>query len=259
MTYTDCPTRSCGFSTVDLVPPWHPAVCAPLIELGGRYRERSAKFKNFDRLTQADKRSVLNRFCQTAGDLPYADFRREDVERSQEKRRNTPAAADKLVKYLRSLFEWAIKNKHATSNPAIGVEKIHDSDGWHTWTADEIEAYRKVHPIGSKARLAIELMLNVGARVSDACRIGRQHQVEGRLRFVAWKGRGKKKTRSTIDVPISADLAAALARTTTGDMTYLATEAGPPFTINGLGNKMREWCDAAGALRHLRMEQARDG
>jgi hypothetical protein len=39
-------------------------------------------------------------------------------------------------------------------------------------------------------------MLNVGARVSDACRIGRQHKVEGRLKFVAWKGRGKKKSRS---------------------------------------------------------------
>ena len=49
------------------------------------------------------------------------------------------------------------------------------------WTSDEIEAYRKVHPIGSKARLVLELMLNVGARKSDACRIGRQHQVEGGL------------------------------------------------------------------------------
>jgi FMN phosphatase YigB (HAD superfamily) len=75
---------------------------------------RSPKFKSFDQLTQADKRSVLDRFCQTAGNLPYASFRKEDVERSQDKRRATPAAADKLVKYLRSLFVWAIKNKLAT-------------------------------------------------------------------------------------------------------------------------------------------------
>ena len=71
-------------------------------------------------------------------------------------------------------------------------------------------------------------------------------EVDGRLRFVAWKGRGKKKTRRTIDVPISADLAVALANTPTGDLTYLVTENGKAFTINGLGNKMRDWCDVAG-------------
>lgn len=140
---------------------------------------RSPKFIGFDALTQADKRGVLNRFCKTAGDLPYAALRREDVEVSQERRRETPAAADKLVKYLRSLFVWAIKNKHAIFNPALGVEKIHDSDGWHAWTDVEVGAYRAHHAIGTKARLALEIMLNVGARISDACRIGRQHETWG--------------------------------------------------------------------------------
>jgi integrase len=210
---------------------------------------RSNKFKSYDALTQADKRSVLDRFCQTAGNLPFAAYRKEHVEASQDKRRATPAAADKLVKYLRTLFEWAIKNKYATFNPAVGVEKIHETVGWHAWTPAEVDIYRKHHPIGTKARLALEIFLNVGARISDVARIGRQHEVEGRLRFVAWKGRGKRKTRRTIDVPISADLAVALANTATGDMTYLVTENGQPFTINGLGNKMRDWCDAA-ELQH---------
>ena len=207
---------------------------------------RSPKFKSFDPLTQADKRSVLDRFCQTAGDLPYGAFRKEDVERSQDKRRATPAAADKLVKYLRSLFGWAIKNKHATVNPAVGVEKIHDTEGWHTWTSEEIEVYRKHHLIGTKARLALEIFLSVGGRISDVARIGRQHEVGGRLEFVAWKGRNKKKTRRIINVPTLPELALALSNTPTGDLTYLVNDNGQPFTINGLGNKFRDWCDAAG-------------
>jgi integrase len=207
---------------------------------------KSAKFKNFDPSTQADKRSVLNRFCRTAGNLPYVAFRKKDVEASQEKRRDTPAAADKLVKHLRALFEWAIKNEHATLNPTVGVEKIHDSEGWHTWSREEIEAYRKHHPIGTKPRLALELMLNVGARISDASKIGRQHQSEGRLKFVAHKGRNKAKTRKEIDVPISRELAVALANSPTGDTVYLVTESSVPFATNGLGNKFRDWCDAAG-------------
>ena len=31
-----------------------------------------------------------------------------------------------------------------------------------------------------------------------------------------------------------------------GDLTYLVTDQRRSFTINGLGNKMREWCDSAG-------------
>ena len=30
------------------------------------------------------------------------------------------------------------------------------------------------------------------------------------------------------------------------DLTYLINDQGRPFPINGLGNKMRDWCDAAG-------------
>ena len=148
---------------------------------------RSSKFKNFDPLTQADKRSVLNRYCETAGELPYASCRKDDVEASQDKRRETPGAADKLVKYLRSLFSWAIDKKLATFNPAVGIAKINETEGWHTWTPAEVDIYRSHHKIGSKARLALELMLNVGARISDASRIGRQHERNGWLVFVAWK------------------------------------------------------------------------
>jgi site-specific recombinase XerD len=207
---------------------------------------RSETFKAFDALTQADKRSVLNRYCETAGPLPFAALRREDVEASRDKRSATPGAADKLVKYLRSLFKWAIDKKHAAANPALGVAKINETVGWHTWTPAEVEKYRACHEIGTKARLALEIMLNIGARRSDACRVGRQHETAGYLEFVAWKGRNRQKTRKTIVARFTAELRTALARTPLGDMTYLVNDNGQPFTIAGFGNKMREWCDAAG-------------
>jgi hypothetical protein len=66
-------------------------------------------------------------------------------------------------------------------------------------------------------RLALELMLNVGARISDAAKIGRQHESEGWLKFVAWKNRNKK-SRKTIECPITSDLAAAIAATPSGGL-----------------------------------------
>lgn len=108
--------------------------------------------------------------------------------------------------------------------------------------------YRKRHRIGTKARLALELMINVGARLSDASRIGRQHEiiVDGRqwLKLVAWKNRNRK-SRKTIECPITPELRAAIDATETGDLTYLINDLGKAFTIDGLGNKMRDWCDAA--------------
>lgn len=206
---------------------------------------RSEVFKRYDRLTQVDKRSVLNRYCETAGSLPYSALRREDVERSRDKRSSTPGAADKLVKYLRALFNWAIIKKHTTFNPAIGIAKINESDGWHTWSPAEVDIYRRHYAVGTKGRLALELMITIGARISDAVRVGRQHEADGWLKFVAWKNRNRK-SRKTIECPITRDLRAALAAADTGDLTYLVTENGKPFTINGFGNKMRDWCDAAG-------------
>jgi site-specific recombinase XerD len=141
---------------------------------------RSEEFKRLDGATQKDKRSVLNRFCTTAGALPFSALRKEDVEGSRDKRSSTPAAADKLVKYLRSLFKWALEKNHAKVNPALGVKKINETEGFHTWTPSEIQAYREYYKNGTKARLALEIMLNIGARRSDACRLGleRQKQTE---------------------------------------------------------------------------------
>ena len=60
-------------------------------------------------------------------------------------------------------------------------------------------------------------------------------------------GKIEKRSRDKIIAcPIRNDLRAALAATPLGDLTYLVSDQGRPFTINGLGNKMRDWCDVAG-------------
>lgn len=205
---------------------------------------RHEAFTGLDKGTQKARRSILDRFCDTAGDLPFKKYRREDLIRSRDKRRETPAAADVFVKTLRRLFNWAIEEGHTTSNPTLGVKKIHRSDGWHTWTRAEIEQYRAHYEMGSKERLALELMLSVGARRSDAVRLGRQHEHEGYLRFNAWKNR--KHHSTPIDVPILPELEKAIRCTKTGDLTYLVTEQGVPYTVEGFGNVFRSWCTQAG-------------
>lgn len=205
---------------------------------------RSEAFAELNPATQKMRRGILDRFCQTAGDLPFAKFRKADVLRSRDKRRGTPGAADNLIKALRRLFNWAMVEELATSNPTIGVARIHKSDGWHTWTPGEVEQFRENFAIGTKARLAMELLLAIGARRSDAVRLGRQHESGGWLKFTAWKNRLRSPV--TIEVPIRPELRTALDKTATGDLTYIVTEQGRPYTVESFGNMFRDWCNEAG-------------
>ncbi|MGR9173363.1 tyrosine-type recombinase/integrase [Hyphomicrobiales bacterium] len=94
----------------------------------------------------------------------------------------------------------------------------------------------------------MEIMINVGARRSDACSLGPRNEtiIEGQrwLRFTAYKNRDRFTV--TIEALMTKELEAALAATKTGHDAYLVTSFGKPFVIDRLGNKMREWCDKAG-------------
>ena len=210
---------------------------------------RSDRFQRFDRDTQRDKRSVLTRFCESAGNLPYKKYRKDDMEKSQLKRRETPGAADKLVKVIKAVFNWAIEAKLATHNPAVGVRAINvGSEGFHTWTPEELDQFRAFYPLGTKPRLAMEIMINIGARLSDAADIGPRNETmikgERWLRFTVKKNR-KRFGAVTIEAPMTADLIAAIEATEIGHDAYLLTSFGKPFVTAGLGNKMRDWCNEA--------------
>jgi hypothetical protein len=55
-------------------------------------------------------------------------------------------------------------------NPAIGIKKYRSKgEGVHTWAEDEIQQYEAWHPIGSKARLALALLLYTAQRRGAWC------------------------------------------------------------------------------------------
>ncbi|WP_428429480.1 site-specific integrase [Pararhizobium sp.] len=152
---------------------------------------RSKAFQSQAPATQKDKKSVLSRYCENVGELPFKKIRKSDIEASQMKRSATPGAADKLIKYLKALFNWAISSNLATFNPASGVSKIHSSTGFHAWSEAELERFRSAYPTGSIARLAMELMVNLGVRRSDLVKLGWKNVVEGRIEFAPEKGAGR--------------------------------------------------------------------
>ena len=118
------------------------------------------------------------------------------------------------------------------------------SQGFHSWTIEEVELYEARHPIGTKARLALAMLLYLGARRSDIVLFGRQHVRDGWLRFTAFKGR--KRSPVTLELPVLPELQEVIESSPCGNLTFLVTNFGKPFTSNGFGNRMRKWCDEAG-------------
>jgi integrase/recombinase XerD len=72
------------------------------------------------------------------------------------------------------------------------------SSGHHTWTLEEIEQFNRRHPIGTQARLALDILRYTPGRREDAPRLGRQHTRDGRVRF----RQAKNEDRNPIDIDI---------------------------------------------------------
>ena len=138
---------------------------------------------------------------------------------------------------------FAVRQDMVTPNPIVSTKlfKI-DGGGFHTWTEQEIAAYEARHPIGTKARLALDLMLWTGQRGGDARTIGPGHIKDKRLNVIQEKGQGKV----IVSLPILPPLAESIIATKSGAMVFLLSEHGKPFSRKGFGNKMRQWCDDAG-------------
>ncbi|MEZ5822302.1 MAG: tyrosine-type recombinase/integrase [Xanthobacteraceae bacterium] len=205
----------------------------------------SAVYKALDLSTRNWQRRALDEIAQEHGAKPVAMMQPRHVRRIRDAKAQTPAAANQRVKALRALFSWANEAEETTVNPTLGVKKLkYRSEGHHTWTEGEIEQYYNRHPLGSKARLALDLLRYTTGRREDAPRLGRQHARGGRIRFR--QAKNEHRNPIDIDIPLHPALAASISAANVGtNMTFLLTEFGKPFTANGFGNKFKDWCRQA--------------
>ncbi|MTK63090.1 MAG: tyrosine-type recombinase/integrase [Methanobacterium sp.] len=203
--------------------------------------------------TRTIRRNILDCLCAAStkpggtpnGDKPYALLQPKHIREWRDNRAETPEAANALVKALRQLFKFGISYELAETNPARDVPYLRSNnpDGFHAWSVEEVEQYEEYHPIGSKGRLAMALLLFTGVRRSDVVRLGPQMVRAGVINFTEIKGRDRIVKQRQL--PILPELQAILDATPSGHLAYLVTEFGKPFTANGFGNWFRDRCDEA--------------
>jgi integrase len=211
-------------------------------------------FMRLDVSTQTYRRRVLESMLQepirpnspkTYGMMPLAAIATKSLRVLRDRKADLPEAANYRVKVLRHLFKWAIDYEHMRSNPARELTRLENaSQGFHTWTVEEVEQFEKRHLVGTKARLALALLMWTGVRRSDVVLLGRQHVRAGWLKFTQTKNRNRNPV--TTEIPLLPQLHTIIEASPTGDLTFLVTEYGLPFTVAGFGNWFRERCKEAG-------------
>lgn len=208
----------------------------------------SAAFTEKDWSTRAWIRRHLDAIAREDGDKPVALMQAKHVRKIRDKIKDKPGASKTRLKALRALFSWAVEAEEAPHDPTLGVKAIaYVTKGHHSWSIEEVEQYEQRHPIGSKARLAMALLLYTSWRREDAVRLGPQHIVErdGSKRIKYRQAKNENRNPVDMDVPLFPELEKIIAATKSGHLTFLVTAYGKPFTPAGFGGKFKDWCRQA--------------
>lgn len=202
---------------------------------------RSPEFLGLAQTSREVYRRQLDKFRAEHGDKRVAKLEREHVKKMIGKMHDRPNAANNFLKRLKVLMKFALDIGMTKADPTLGMKgyKV-QSEGFHTWTEDEIAKFETTHPIGSRARLAMTLMLYTGQRRSDVVKMGWQHINGDKIKV------RHQKTGTLLEIPIHPTLRAVLDQTPKENMTFLMTGQGKPFSGKGFGNWVREICDEAG-------------
>jgi integrase len=205
----------------------------------------SSAFESLAPNTRRNRRAILQRFRSQHGDKRLALLQRGHIDRMVAAKAGTPGTPRIFVSALRAVMRHCILVGLLTDDPTQGIKVPRaKSAGYRTWTEDEIAKFESVHSVGSRARLALALLLYTAQRRSDIVRLGRQHIRDGAIHLQ------QQKTGVVLAIPVHPQLAAVIAETKGEHLTFLTTPAGKPYSAESFANWFREMCKEAG-LRGL--------
>jgi integrase len=204
----------------------------------------SATFANLARASQQTYRRIFEGMRRDYGDMSVATLARKHVVRMLDAKKDTPSEARGFLRCLRLITKYAIDIGIREDDPTAGVRvKLPKSDGYRTWTEDDIAAFRTAYAVGTKPRLALELLLGTALRCADVVRVGRQHTRGGNIVNVK-----QQKTGATLPpIPISTELADAInAAAPSEHVTFLINDRGGSFSAKRFGQWFTEQCVRVG-------------
>ena len=208
--------------------------------------QQSLHFRGLDPVTRRRRASIFQQLVDKSGQRLLIDIRDTDIIDAREKRTTGKGhAANIFLRAVKPFFAYCTERGWLVTDPAKHVDRVKTAKGGRlAWNMDDVAKFEARHPLGTMANLAMRILLFTGLRRSDAVILGRQHIRDGVVRFRPGKTAGSSGV--TVSFTALPPLLEAIAATKTGDLTFLMTEWGRPFSDgNSFGNWFRDRCGEA--------------
>jgi hypothetical protein len=185
--------------------------------LWDRYRDSSA-WAQLSPATRRQRENIMSGALKKAAAMPISELTRKAIVMGREDRKDTPAQANNFIKLMRGLCKWAADAEIIPLDVAkdVGMLKVKTA-GFPAWTEADIERFEARWPLGTRERVAFDVLLYTGLRRGDVVKLGRQHVKDAVFRIKT------EKTGAEIIAPILPPLAASLAAGPTG--TFISSSA----------------------------------
>jgi integrase len=200
----------------------------------------STEFANLKASSQALYRTTLAAVIELDGhrlvrDLP-PDKARKII---QEVGILHPAKANLTRAILRRMFSFAMAIGLRRDNPFVAVPR-YKIGTHHTWTDEQLGAYEKRWPLGTRERLAFDILLYTAQRVGDAVRIQRSDIRNNTISVV------QQKTGTQVFVPMHPALARSISAGPSKGFYLIADRNGRPIRRPALTSLISVAVKAAG-------------
>lgn len=208
-----------------------------------RYRDGSA-YRGLSDATRRQRDNIFKGVVEKAGDKPYKAISRKVIVRGREDRAATPSQSRNFLDAMRGLFRWALEADLVSVDPTAGVTNPPrpKTGGFKPWTEEDVEAFEKRWPSGTKERVWLHVLLYTGLRRGDAVLLGRQHVKDGVATLRT------EKNGMEVNIPILPALANTLAIGPVGDLAFIVGRNRNPLTKESFGNMFHTACLEAGLV-----------
>lgn len=172
---------------------------------------------------------------------------REKLIEKQDQMGATPAQADAFIKAVNVMYEWAIERNYIKENTAKGIKPIYrKGNGATPWKGEDVKKFFKKHKQGSKAYIAMNILLWTGCRIEDLTILGRKYEcvIDG-IEALRWTP--PKRGSTEVSLPLFAPLKAATRSATVQGNTYVLGKGGNPYASgDAMSATFKSWCRQAG-------------
>jgi integrase len=147
--------------------------------------------------------------------------------------------------------------KLAANDPTLNVKvktKSKRKGSYPPWTDEDMAKFEAHWPHGSRERVIFDILAYTGLPIGDVATLGRQHLklrtiiIDGQLVRRTVISIDSEKTGMRVELPLLPQLKETLDAGPTGDLAFIVTRRGTPWTKSALGAEFVAAAKAAGVI-----------